>query len=302
MHPFEQAGLGKAPFRFVSMVENKFSMPDGTWKPGGTCDYCCNGILYEMHIRSADGKEFKVGSDCVAKLDRKDNVSAADLALVRAAKKAMEPHEKAKRDAAKAREQARIDEFKASLADEAFRARLAAYPSPNRPDRESALEWAEWMMKHAGHAGSLKVVRQVEKLFKAPPPDADVVQEARRAAAKAEAERRARELRERQEHARQVEQIKREANVPIVAAIDDYLGVGNGQEWKLNFLRSVRTDLADGRSPSTLGRGRDMLIGILSRGSKCVQARRYAEVEAMVEAAEAAHLGARYGASVEVHQ
>jgi hypothetical protein len=303
MHPYERTGLGKAPFRCIGMDENWYVACQGAPRqPGGTCDHCMTGIAYQFRIRSADGKEFVVGSECVMKLEREDNCSPDDLAMVRKVKNLMEPIERAKRDAAKAREQARIDEFKSNLKDDAFRARLAAYPSPTRPDRESALEWAEWMMVHAGHAGSLKVVRQAEKLFKEPPPDADAVQEARRAAAKAEAERRAQELRERQEHARQVEQIKREANRPIVAEIDAYLGVGNGQEWKMGFLRSVREGLAEGRSPSTLGRGRDMLIGILARGSKCLQTKRYTQIEAMVEAAEAAHLGARYGASVEVHQ
>src|SRR5262245_32855473 len=72
-HPFERAGLGKAPFRFVTHRENWYSACQGHRQPGGTCDYCLNGIANEFVIRSVDGREFVVGSDCVMKLDRADN-------------------------------------------------------------------------------------------------------------------------------------------------------------------------------------------------------------------------------------
>jgi hypothetical protein len=67
VHAFEAAGLGKAPFRFVGVSESSCTYPDGTTQATGTCDYCSNGIRYCCHIRSADGKEFVVGSDCVRK-------------------------------------------------------------------------------------------------------------------------------------------------------------------------------------------------------------------------------------------
>lgn len=65
VHPFEKAGLGVGPFRCVGMTENWYSACQGHKQPGGTCQFCANGIAYEFHIRSADGKTFKVGSDCV---------------------------------------------------------------------------------------------------------------------------------------------------------------------------------------------------------------------------------------------
>lgn len=68
MHSFEQAGLGKAPFRCVGVTENVWTSGCGTiTKAGGTCDYCGTGIRYEYHIKSSDNKCFVVGCDCVAK-------------------------------------------------------------------------------------------------------------------------------------------------------------------------------------------------------------------------------------------
>lgn len=67
VHKFEAAGLGKGPFRYVGIRENHFTYPGGS-KPGGSCDYCGTGILYECWVRSADGREFKVGTDCILKV------------------------------------------------------------------------------------------------------------------------------------------------------------------------------------------------------------------------------------------
>ena len=77
-HAFEVAGLGLAPFRFVGMSVNSITYPDGTTQPGGTCDYCGIGIANECHVLSADGKRFKVGCDCIAKV--------SDAGLLRAYK------------------------------------------------------------------------------------------------------------------------------------------------------------------------------------------------------------------------
>lgn len=71
MHPFTAAGLGQAPFRCVAVRENWFSppgFPEGR-KPGGCCNYCSTGILYEFVIESADNRRFVVGSDCVLKTE-----------------------------------------------------------------------------------------------------------------------------------------------------------------------------------------------------------------------------------------
>lgn len=77
IHKFEEAGLGKAPFQVVGVHEErgpKVTYIDGIrcesgapGQPVGTCDYCGTGIADCYEIRSSDGKEFVVGSDCVAK-------------------------------------------------------------------------------------------------------------------------------------------------------------------------------------------------------------------------------------------
>lgn len=68
-HPFEKAGLGKAPFSCTHVSENVFVVGDGTTKAGGCCDYCGTGIRWEFWIKGsiAGAKQFKVGCDCVAK-------------------------------------------------------------------------------------------------------------------------------------------------------------------------------------------------------------------------------------------
>lgn len=58
-HPWEKAGLGVAPFRFVMMT----TAPG----QGDGCHYCGTGIKYLFHCVSSDGKRFHVGCDCIAR-------------------------------------------------------------------------------------------------------------------------------------------------------------------------------------------------------------------------------------------
>lgn len=96
IHPFEAAGLGQSPFRFLGISEKVYVACLGApEQPGGTCDYCGTGIRYCCHIRSADKKEFVVGCDCVRKLDREDNK------LLTAMERAEAKLKKEKRDAAR---------------------------------------------------------------------------------------------------------------------------------------------------------------------------------------------------------
>ena len=92
-HAFELAGLGKAPFRFVAFREHKITYPDGSVKPGGSCDYCATGIILQFQCQSSDGKLFKVGCDCIRKV--------GDAGLLRAYKSSPEfrKHQKEIRDA-----------------------------------------------------------------------------------------------------------------------------------------------------------------------------------------------------------
>lgn len=119
VHPFEIAGLGRAPFTLegYSCEVGPKRLADGVTvgapgQPMGTCDYCGRGIAHVFKIRSSDGKESGVGCDCVLKIEREDNqlvsaVKKAKLLLDRKARQA-KAAQKAK-DAREKRLQAQRD-------------------------------------------------------------------------------------------------------------------------------------------------------------------------------------------------
>lgn len=102
VHPFEEAGFGRAPYRFDGVTRNWFvACPGDPGKPGGSCDFCGAGIAYEYWVKSADGRRFKVGCDCIAKLARKDNIAFAGDTLARdadIARRRLDRERKAQRD------------------------------------------------------------------------------------------------------------------------------------------------------------------------------------------------------------
>jgi hypothetical protein len=98
-HAFEKAGLGLAPFRYAGMEEKVYvAFPGAPAQPAGTCDYCGNGIKYCCHVKSADGKEFIVGTDCIEKVHSPLNVASA-MGGITEMQKDKKRIEKAKRDA-----------------------------------------------------------------------------------------------------------------------------------------------------------------------------------------------------------
>jgi hypothetical protein len=131
IHPFEQAGLGQAPFRCTGLSENLYSAAPGHVQPGGTCAYCGQGIRYECNILSHDGQRFTVGMDCVWKLSHRDNRLTSEV-----------KREKAKRDR-EAREAKRLARVKAR--QEAIEAELDRQRSVNGglTDRELAAKVAQ---------------------------------------------------------------------------------------------------------------------------------------------------------------
>lgn len=118
IHPFEKAGLGKAPFHCVGVRENWFEMPGFGRKPGGTCHYCGTGILYEYVINSSNGKQFVVGCDCVRKTG--GNVNNFDSTRREHARKQRAAKAEGRRAARKAEWEAE------KLARQTARAELAA--------------------------------------------------------------------------------------------------------------------------------------------------------------------------------
>lgn len=78
IHKFEQAGLGKAPFKYIGMVDQQISHGERvignvggvqmTTKQGGSCAYCGQYIINMFNVKSADGNVFHVGCDCINKV------------------------------------------------------------------------------------------------------------------------------------------------------------------------------------------------------------------------------------------
>jgi hypothetical protein len=172
IHAFEKAGLGRAPFRCVGVEERRgpivVSEAGGVTttigapgQPMGVCDFCGTGIAECYLIRSTDGRDFIVGSDCVRK--------TGDAGLLRQ----LEPHLREKRraaaDRANERKDARIEAAREALAtNEALREDLSAKPHPRGfNDRATglpltALDELEWTMLNAGRKGKLAAAKEIE--------------------------------------------------------------------------------------------------------------------------------------------
>lgn len=141
IHPWERAGLGKAPFRFIGMEEKLYKSGDHV-QPGGCCAYCSQGIRYVFNCRSADGKVFGVGCDCIARVHAKGVKVLTDA-------------ERALRNFKKAQAATKLAQFKLEA-----KAVLAANPAllTDKPHPSFAgktlRDYVEWMFAHAGATGN----------------------------------------------------------------------------------------------------------------------------------------------------
>lgn len=158
MHVFERAGLGKAPFCCIGMIEKKFQAHrDAPVLPAGTCDYCHNGIMYVYQVRSVDGRTFGVGCDCVER--------TGDAGLIRSYKNRPEV-----RAANRAKAVARDDRIKAGwaeiMADDAAKAKLATFTvDAYRGGTETWLAFATRAWGYCGAAGRARYLRQAKKFL-----------------------------------------------------------------------------------------------------------------------------------------
>lgn len=162
IHPFEEAGLGKAPFECVGVVRKigplqvgPDSFAGAPGQPMGTCAYCFTGIAECCQIKSADGQSFEVGNVCVGKTD--------DGRLMYNTRLAVQKHRGEHR---RQRETERIDAAKKLLEDPAIWDALKGQPHPIDYMAARGLmlfDWARWMMENAGRAGQMRVARVLEK-------------------------------------------------------------------------------------------------------------------------------------------
>jgi hypothetical protein len=172
LHPWEKAGLGKAPFRWLG-VEVKYgpiriARADGTTleigapgQPMGSCAFCGQGIAECHSIASADGKEFIVGCDCVRRVNAEGEKvrTAAERASLDLKNAAARARHAAKAAASRAR-------LKELLDRPGFREELSAKPSAyawKAEKGETAWDDLEWLANQCGHAGRLRLIKRLEK-------------------------------------------------------------------------------------------------------------------------------------------
>lgn len=157
-HKFEEAGLGKAPFRLLGMFEKRCTgqpnaqglIVGSPGQPAGTCDYCGTGIANCYEIQSADGHKFVVGENCVEK--------TYDKGLVDTVKRSAN---KLKNEARHVREKARIEAAAPIIHAVIERERSNPHPISWRAERgETMGDNISWLWNNCGNAGKLKLIRE----------------------------------------------------------------------------------------------------------------------------------------------
>lgn len=167
IHTFEEAELGKAPFRFVGAEDKSVGTDadglivigetkDGIktlTKPGGSCDYCGAYIVRFFWIESADGRRFKVGSECVTR--------TGDRGIIDLVKREKRRIDRRKRHA---REAEGILAGKALFEERGRELQRLPHPLGYRAAKgETLRQYVGWMLYHAGTSGKIKAIRAMKK-------------------------------------------------------------------------------------------------------------------------------------------
>jgi len=153
IHPFEAAGLGKAPFRFDGLTENVYSVTPGHSQPGGVCKFCGHSIRYEFWVVSTDGKRFDVGSECIRKIEAKGSL------LRNAAEREFRNQ---KREIKHQQLMDRVSVVTAALEQDETLLTDQPHPHPAYANRLTLRNYAEWMLQNAGDAGQTKICKVIE--------------------------------------------------------------------------------------------------------------------------------------------
>lgn len=157
IHAFERAGLGKAPYTFLGHSREVYQAipgdPSCPIQPAGSCDYCGQGIYDQFRFRSADGRTFKVGCDCVRR--------AGDAGMIKRVNAVVA---KARTAQTHARQDAIIATGAALLVRMDLRAALASIPSEHEwkaANGGTALDDAEWLWHASGRAGRVRLTKRL---------------------------------------------------------------------------------------------------------------------------------------------
>jgi hypothetical protein len=160
-HCFEEAGLGKAPFRLTGFTTMQYqAAPGAPVQPGTSCDYCSTAIMYVCLVTSSDGKTFKVGCDCVGR--------TGDAGLITAYKSTPE-YRKHQQELRQAKDEANKAELARLLSDASVRAQLAAciftsqyaWGEARQDNRLAAIERSLPWCGAKGRADWLRTIRRV---------------------------------------------------------------------------------------------------------------------------------------------
>jgi hypothetical protein len=159
VHTF--AHLGESPYTYIGYQYLTYqACPGAPIQVGGACDHCMTGIKDAFYFRSADGKEFKVGNQCVAKAGDRGLKIAIDADL-----KEVRRQRKAKRD------QAKIDAAMALYEENVGWFKTQAHPMDFK-DRETGealtyADYVEYMKNCCGTAGMSRVAKGIIKRLEA---------------------------------------------------------------------------------------------------------------------------------------
>lgn len=158
IHKFEKAGLGKPPYRLTSYARMVYkACPDAPTLPGSSCDYCGTGIMDVFWLKSSDGKEFKVGSDCILKAEEGHGMTRLYNEVERAAKEL-------KKEAAKKRLNVRIEAaFKVLIANPTL---LTDKPHPSEYYNaigKTCRDYVLFLFDKGGDAGKNTACKLIEK-------------------------------------------------------------------------------------------------------------------------------------------
>lgn len=155
VHAFEAAGLGAAPYKFLGIRKVTYQACYGApVQPGACCMFCATGIVYQFWLRSADGKVFFVGSDCIMKS------GDAGLRFV------IDPHVKAhEREMRQERENIYISEFAKFAATTGYwkQPRFDA-PHPNSyyaSTGKTLGDYQQFCYTHSGQSGKAKMAHRI---------------------------------------------------------------------------------------------------------------------------------------------
>lgn len=157
VHAFEEAGLGISPFHFVRNYESKYcACPGAPVQPGTCCDFCGTGIMQVYILADVNGRECKVGCECVKK--------TGEAGLIDVVKREAARRKREKKNNARIVRQTRLREL---LETDAVKTDFGARPHPNTyfaSQGKTYMDYAEYMLTYGGDSIKDELLAQMEAM------------------------------------------------------------------------------------------------------------------------------------------